>query len=217
VKGLPTRHLLGLLLVILLGWGVGLLVGRAVPIGVDISDNTAARAVQSDRDAPTAEVAAATLTLVEFTDYQCPACRKADPAMTEAVLRDGMIRVRFRDYPIFGARSVRAARVAISAARQGIYPAVHHRLMTERRPLDDAVLREAVEASGGDWPRLLRDLETHGPRIEAQLATTRRHAAAIGVAGTPSYLAGSILVVGALDVAGFERLFARARESMPFE
>ncbi|HVF93107.1 MAG TPA: DsbA family protein, partial [Sphingomonas sp.] len=199
----------------------GLLVGRAVPIGEDVGGNPAAAALLADRSVPPATAPAAgtvaTLTLVVFTDYQCPACRAADPAMTAAVARDGRVRLVLRDYPIFGARSERAARVAIASARQGIYAAVHHRLMSDRRPLDDTVLREAVESAGGNWATLVADLRRGAGAIDTQLAATQRYAAAIGVAGTPGYVAGSILVVGALDEAGFARLFARARESMPFE
>jgi protein-disulfide isomerase len=218
---MPARQLVLLLAIVVIGWGLGLLVGRAVPIGEDVGGNPAAAALLADRSVPPATAPAAgtvtTLTLVVFTDYQCPACRAADPAMTAAVARDGRVRLVLRDYPIFGARSERAARVAIASARQGIYAAVHHRLMSDRRPLDDTVLREAVESAGGNWATLVADLRRGAGAIDTQLAATQRYAAAIGVAGTPGYVAGSILVVGALDEAGFARLFARGRESMPFE
>lgn len=215
--GPSCRQLLLLLAIVVVGWAIGLLVGRAVPIGERVRATAVAHAAAIDTVAPHADVAGSTLTLVVFTDYRCPACRAADPAMTAAVARDGRVRVSYRDYPIFGAMSERAARIAIAADAQGIYPALHHRLMAERRALDDAVLGEAVAAAGGDWPQVQRDLATRAAAIDAQLAATRRDAALLGVAGTPGYLAGPILVVGALDEAGFARLFARARESMPFE
>lgn len=215
--GLSRRHLLLLLAIVVVGWAIGGLVGRATPIGERVRAADVARAVTLDAAAPRADVARATLTLVVFTDYRCPACRAADSAMTAAVARDGHVRVSYRDYPIFGAMSEHAARVAIAASAQGIYPALHHRLMAERRGLDDTVLRESVEAAGGDWMRLRRDRARDAAAIDAQLAATRRYAALLGVAGTPGYLAGPILVVGALDEAGFARLFARGRESMPFE
>ena len=57
---------------------------------------------------------------------------------------DGHIRTVYKDCPIFGVISEQAARIAIVSDRQGIYSAVHTRLMMERRPLDDQVMREAV-------------------------------------------------------------------------
>ena len=205
------RQLLLLLAVVALGWCVGLIAERARPVGSDVGDRAVVQAVLRDRGSPSVDVAAPTLTLVVFTDYLCPACRAADPAMAAAIARDGQVRIAYRDFPIFGPAAENAARVAIAAERQGIYPALHRRLMAERRPLDDAVLREAVEVAGGDWAVLQRDRLTRAAAIEARLATTRQQAAAIGITGTPSYLAGPILAVGARDEAGFATLFAAGR------
>jgi protein-disulfide isomerase len=207
---LPRRNLLWLLLVVAAGWGVGQLIQRVRPIGSDLGQSPVVLALRQEA-APATTVASADLTLVVFTDYRCPACRASAPALEEAVARDGRVGVVYREWPIFGPPSERAARVAIAAARQGVYPALHRRLMAERRPLDDAVLRDAVEASGGQWPRVEQDLRDRGTAIDAQIAATRRYAATLGIAGTPAYLAGSILVVGALDRAGFAAAFARAR------
>ncbi|WP_445192049.1 DsbA family protein [Sphingomonas sp. Tas61C01] len=208
---MARRHMLLLLLVVVLGWGVGQIVERLRPAGTDVADRAAVQRALADVASPRVEVEAPTLTLVVFTDYLCPACRAADPAMAAAIARDGHVRTIYRDYPIFGPVAENAARVAIAADRQGIYPALHRRLMAERRPLDEAVLREAVEAVGGDWARVVRDRATHAAAIEAQLMATRKLAAAIGVAGTPGYLTGPILAVGARDEDGFAKLFAQGR------
>lgn len=208
---MSRRHMLLLLLVVVLGWGVGQIVDRLRPAGIDVADRAGMQAALADVVSPRVEVEAPTLTLVVFTDYLCPACRAADPAMAAAIARDGHVRTIYRDYPIFGPVAENAARVAIAADRQGIYPALHRRLMAERRPLDEAVLRDAVEAAGGDWSRLVRDRAAHATEIEAQLATTRRLAAAVGVAGTPGYLAGPILAIGGRDEDGFAKLFAQGR------
>ncbi|MBN2974000.1 thioredoxin domain-containing protein [Roseomonas aeriglobus] len=77
----------------------------------------------------------ATLRLAVFTDYRCPACRHAFPALEEAVRRDGKIRVIYKDWPIFGPPSERAASVALSCAEQGIYPVVHRQLMADNRTI----------------------------------------------------------------------------------
>lgn len=214
MKSLSGRHLLLLLLVVLLGWGVGRMMSDAAPDGRAIADVDALRALAADPAAPSSGPADATVTLVVFTDYRCPACRRAAPALEAAVRRDAHVRLVYRDYPIFGAPSARAARVALAAAGQGVYPALHRRLMAERRTLAPAVLREAVIASGGDWARVLHDLRTNAPAIDAQLAATRRYAVALGVIGTPGYVAGTTLVVGALDERGFARLFAQARNGV---
>ncbi len=205
------RLVFALLMVVLLGWAAGRVIERAQPIGRDLRGDPVVEAVRRAPDAPRRDVAGATLTMVVFTDYLCPACRAAHPAMAAAVAGDGRVRVVWRDWPIFGPRSERAARVAIAAARQGIYPAVHDALMSGPPPVDDAVLRRAVAAAGGDWARLIADLHAHEGAITAQLIRTQADARRLGLPGTPSWLIGSRLVTGAIDAATFRAAFAEAR------
>ena len=211
---ITRRQLIQLLVVVLIGAGVGQILQRTAPIGRDVSSSMAAQAMLRDSSSPSQEVDDPTLTLVVFTDYQCPACKIAHPAMEAAVQKDGHIRVVYKDWPIFGAVSERAARIAIAANRQGIYPTVHTRLMNERRPLNDQVMREAVTMSGGNWPQIESDLKTYAIGIGSQLDRNRQDAFKFGLAGTPGYLVGPILVSGALDKAGFEQAFAHARETL---
>jgi protein-disulfide isomerase len=207
------KSLVQLLVVILIGWGVSQILQRTAPIGRDVSTNKAAQALLDDRLSPGKAVAEPTLTLVVFTDYQCPACKRANPAMERALAADGHVRVIYQDWPIFGPLSERAARVAIASAAQGIYPTIHSRLMGEGRRLDVPVLREAVERSGGNWDRLRSDLRDGGTGIDRQLARNRGNAFSLGIPGTPAYLAGPILLVGGTDEAGFRALFARGRKT----
>jgi protein-disulfide isomerase len=70
-----------------------LLLRESRPLGQDVAENPLARAIREERFSPSAGQATADLTLVVFTDYRCPACRKAHPAMLRAVARDGNLRV----------------------------------------------------------------------------------------------------------------------------
>lgn len=189
---------------------LSLLFRAAVPIGQNVADNALARAVREDRSSPTEETPSADLTLIVFTDYRCPACRGAHPAMRRAVLKDGAVRIVYKDWPIFGSASTRAAEVAIASSFQKIYPLVHEQLMTGSVDSEDA-LQAAVERAGGDWLRLKSDLRTNQTEITAQIARNRMQAFELGLPGTPGYLVGPILVRGALTEAEFTRLFRDAR------
>lgn len=213
-RRITRKEVIQLLVVVLLGWGVAQLLRMNALLGRDMAGNPRALAMLDDTVSPSRNVAAPTLTVVVFTDYQCPACRLASPALDAALTQDGHVRVVYRDWPIFGSRSERAARVAIASAFQGIYPAVHRRLMDERRQLDEPVLREVVASAGGDWGRLQRDLEANRRQIDRQLTRNGADAASIGIAGTPAYLIGPILVSGALDADGFRRAFSQARSKL---
>jgi len=209
---LSRKALLQLLILVLIGWGVSHFVQRTAPVGRDVSGNATARAILADQSSPSVAPSNPTLTLIVFGDYRCPVCKRAEPAMKRAIAADGHVRVVYKDWPIFGPLSERAARVAIASAAQGIYPALHDRLMVEDRRLDDAVLREAVMRSGGDWGRIERDLVGQAVAIDRQLARNQNNAVSLGLPGTPAYLAGPVLRVGGLDQAGFRTLFAEARK-----
>lgn len=131
--------------------------------------------------------------------------------MENAVRADGDVRIIYKDWPIFGPPSEQAARVALASAEQGIYPAVHRRLMTDSRIIGDDMLRDVVTGAGGDWACAADYLEQHGERIKARLRANGEQALSIGLAGTPGYLAGPVLAIGAIDEIDFAHLFKRGR------
>lgn len=194
------------------GWAISSVLKRTAPIGRDVANPEALAAIFDDRGSPASGPPTASLRFAAFTDYRCPACRLAFPAMEEAILIDGDVRVIYKDWPIFGPPSERAAQVALASAEQGVYPAVHKQLMTDSRIISDGVLQDIVEKAGGDWKRVSAYLISHEQQVMAQLRANGEQALALGLAGTPGYFAGSVLVAGAIDKADFLRLFAHARE-----
>lgn len=209
---IDRRALLALAGAGVLGWAGGRVLSRYRTIGRDVHTSGAVAAILDDEGAPAIGPGSASLRLAVFTDYRCPACRHAFPALDAAVAADGDVRLLFKDWPIFGARSARAAQVALASDTQGIYPVVHRGLMTASGAFDERMLRAVVTEAGGDWLRLLADLSAGRERIAARLQRHAAEARAIGLPGTPGYLAGSLLVLGAIDATDFARLFARARK-----
>ncbi|MHA6718999.1 DsbA family protein [Sphingomonas sp. RS6] len=193
------------------GYAASRLLRGTAPIGRDVSASGPAMAILGDRDVPAIGPADAGLTIVAFSDFQCPACRAAEPALRDACARDGRARLVFREWPVFGPRSEAAARVALAAIRQNRYDAVHRALMAERRPLDPPVLRAAVEGAGADWATIVADMEQHRADIERVLRNTAATAFAIGLPGTPGYMFGPLLVTGAQSLAGFRRALDEGR------
>ena len=207
---MARRQFLSLIAFLLCGVIVSYLLQNSRPLGRDAGDSASAARILQDRGSPETVRGNGELTVVMFTDYQCPACRKADPALRRAVARDGNVRIVYKDWPIFGERSERAAMIALAAHRQDIYPSVHQRLM-KSLSMDDAALRNAVEGAGGDWELLKADLLTHGQAIADQLAANRLDAFALGLRGTPGYLIGPVIVERALTEREFLRVFQKAR------
>jgi protein-disulfide isomerase len=207
---MARRQLLSLITLVLLAVITAHVLKNTRQLGRTVGASPSAVRVLEDRRSPQIVHGHGSLTVVVFTDYQCPACRKADPALRGAIARDGNVRVVYRDWPIFGERSERAAKVALAGHRQGIYYSLHYRLM--RSPsFDDAALRDAVEVAGGNWSQLQADLHSQGPAIANQLVANRQDAFALGLRGTPGYLIGPLLIEGALTESEFLRAFDQAR------
>ena len=152
------------------------------------------------------------LTLVVFTDYQCPFCRQMHPRLTALAKEDGNVRIVFKDWAIFGESSVEAARRALAAKYQGKDEAFDNALMQIQGRLSAEKIRAAADQAGVDWQRLTSDLEAHGKEIDAALARSDRQAGMLGISGTPAMFVGPYLVAGALPPDQLRQAVAIARQ-----
>jgi protein-disulfide isomerase len=196
------------------GAGAGMFLRSREPIGRDVSNNQIAQRVLSDRTSPQFGPSNADLTIAVFSDYQCPACRFAEPSLLQAIDDDRSVRLIYRDWPVFGARSEHAARVALAANYQGKYDITHHLLMVEPNQLDEDVVRDVAVRAGADWKQIERDMSVHTADINASLRQSGWDAFSLNLPGTPGYLIGPLLVVGALTFSGFKSAFEKARGLM---
>lgn len=212
MSSLTRREMLTLSGVVVAGATASVVLQRTAPLGRDISDNPAVTDILNDDDWPTFGPAGADLTIVTFTDYQCPACRYAAPRLDEAIATDGKIRLVYRDWPIFGQRSEEAAKAAIASHMQGRYLAMHNALMTSRAPLTTENIMHLADAVGVDVAKLSQDLTAHAGVIAQSLARSRSDAVRLHLPGTPGYLIGRILVIGALQTEEFASVMSDARQ-----
>ena len=155
------------------------------------------------------------VTVVVFTDYQCPICKATDMALFRAQAADPTLRVIYKDWPIRGALSDLAARTALAADRQGRYAAVHHGLMEARGSLEAARITAIATEAGTDPVQLAADLRLHAREIDAQLGRHRQQAFGLGLAGTPAYLVGPYLYEGGLDDRRLAHAIGLARRAGP--
>lgn len=169
------------------------------------------KAVVDDPVAPKRVGQAYDVTVIGFSDYNCPYCRRVEPVLNALVAADPKVRIVYRDWPIFGPASREAARAAVASQWQGKHAAFHEALLTSPARLDSAGIKAAAAKAKMDWPRLQRDLKTRGAEIDALLARTNAIARAIGFNGTPALIVGSQVVAGAVDLPTLRRLVATAR------
>jgi protein-disulfide isomerase len=150
------------------------------------------------------------VTLVEFFDYQCGYCKRVEGEIAKLLRADPEVRLVYKELPILGPASVVAAKAALAAHRQDKYAEVHAALMgTVERLTEDGIFAMAA-AAGADVARLKQDMQD--PAIVEALDRTRKLADALGVRGTPAFVAGAELYPGAGDLAALQGLIARARK-----
>lgn len=151
------------------------------------------------------------VTIISYSDYQCPFCRKIHPKLERLAQEDGKVRIVYRDWPIFGPASEEAARMAIASQWQNKHRQFNDALMRTDGKLSSEKIRAAAAAAGIDFARLERDMETREDDIDGVLRRTAMQAAQMGLQGTPAMLVGPYMIPGAVDYAGLTRAVAEAR------
>ena len=151
------------------------------------------------------------VTIISYSDYQCPFCRKIHPELERLAQEDGKVRIVYRDWPIFGPASEEAARMAIASQWQNKHRQFNDALMRTDGKLSSEKIRAAAAAAGIDFARLERDMETREDDIDGVLRRTAMQAAQMGLQGTPAMLVGPYMIPGAVDYAGLTRAVAEAR------
>ena len=180
------------------------------PLGERLGRTPMVEDILADPDAPRVGPAQAPLTIVAYSDYDCPTCRLSYFAMQSAIAGRRDIRIIHKEWPTLGPNSMKAARIALAAGDQGIYARLHDLLMRRDGRIDDETLRAAVEQAGGDWEKIRAELAANSDRIDEQIARNSTEAFALGLRGTPAYLVGPVLVRGGLNEPGFRQVLREA-------
>jgi protein-disulfide isomerase len=160
----------------------------------------------------------APLTLLEFTDYQCPYCRRfqaeAWPLIKKNYIDTGKLRFVVRDLPLqFHSSALPAAEAAHCAGEQGKFWEMHHALLSGDDPLADGGIDRRATQLGLDLERL--HTCTRANRYQSAIERNVATAEALNVNGTPAFVLGRMangglegqLVSGAQPYAEFDAAF----------
>jgi protein-disulfide isomerase len=209
-KGAPTRRAALTLI------GAGTLLAGSIGSARAVTDDDDVLtevAVLRDPAAPVMGNRDGDITIVEWSDYQCPYCRRVEPELRQIVQDDGKVRLVLKDWPILGPVSVTAARMALAAKFQDKYDAAHDAMMGVNSKLTEPRINELLAGAGVDMDRLKRDLAGRAGDIDAILKGNNDQAEAFGFRGTPSFIVGKFRVPGVLTMAEFEQVIADARKA----
>jgi len=142
------------------------------------------------------------VTFVEFFDYNCGYCKRAMSDMFDLIKEDPKLKVVLKEFPVLGPGSVEAARVAVAVRMQDKggkkYMEFHQKLLGGRGQADKARALAVAKDVGLDMARLERDMASD--EVKQSLAESLGLAEKLGLNGTPSYVIGNSVVVGAIGL-----------------
>jgi protein-disulfide isomerase len=153
------------------------------------------------------------VTFVEFFDYNCGYCKRAMTDMLDLMKSDSKLKVVLKEFPVLSQGSVEAAQVAVAVRMQDPggkkYLDFHQRLLGGRGPADKARAIAAAKEAGLDVARIEKDLAS--PEVRATIEENFKLAESMGMNGTPSYVIGKQVVIGAVGLEGLKEKIGLAR------
>jgi len=194
-------------LTFLIGLGLGYFIWGVKPAAQAEATPAARRVDVQAGNAPFLGPTNAPVTIIEFSDYQCPYCKLWDDSVYARLLANypGKVRFVYRDFPLDGhPEALPAAEAAQCAGEQNAYWKYHDALFGQKYGLgSDAYLQYASDL-GLDMQAFSNCLIAH--RYQARVKDSVLYAESIGVSSTPTFYINGIEVVGAQSYETFQAI-----------
>lgn len=167
-----------------------------------------------DEDAP--------IVLIEYSDYRCPFCgafaRDTLPELKKEYIDTGKVRFEWRDFPVFGEESMDGAMAARAAGEQDLYweyqeamyedaPERGHLKITRKK-----IMAWAEEVGVKDLEQFEQDLDDSD--LKAKVEADATEARSVGATGTPTFVIGTKLLVGAQPADAFRQALDEQLEAL---
>jgi protein-disulfide isomerase len=148
----------------------------------------------------------APVTIVEWSDYQCPFCRRAHPTVEQLLAEyKGDIRFVYRDYPLpFHQHAMPASEAAHCALDQGKFWEYHKNLFEVQGDLSVADLSKRASDVGLDSTAFSACLQSK--KFDGDIQSSMSDGSAVGVTGTPAFFINGRMLVGAQPIEQFRQV-----------
>jgi protein-disulfide isomerase len=156
--------------------------------------------------APSMGPADAPIVIVEWSDYQCPFCKRAAPTIDQVLTEyKGKVRFVYRDYPLpFHKQAMPSSLAAHCAEDQGKFWEYHNNLFNVAGDLSETDLTKRATDLGLDVKAFGACMEAK--KSEAAINAAYNDGAAVGVTGTPAFFINGRMLVGAQPVDQFRNI-----------
>ncbi len=150
----------------------------------------------------------APITIIEFSDYECPYCRKWYEETFPQIMDEyqGMVRFVYRDFPLIGmhANASPAAEAAYCAGEQGKYWPFHDKLFSGGYTLNATTYTQYATDLGLDITQFNDCVDTN--KYQSAVEDNYQFAANLGIQSTPTFFINGLAVVGAQPYAVFKQV-----------
>jgi len=148
----------------------------------------------------------AAVTIVEFSDFQCPYCRAAEPTLKQVRDKYGdRIKLVYMDFPLpMHPHSLDAANAGRCAGEQGKFWQFHDAMFADQTKLDPASLKNTATKAGLDAKKF--DACFDSKKMVPAIKADQTLGSGVGVNGTPTFFINGREVVGAESVQSFSEI-----------
>jgi protein-disulfide isomerase len=155
---------------------------------------------------PSRGPANAPITIVEFSDFECPYCSKAEEVVSEVVRVYGdKIRVVYRDLPLpMHPNAAKAAEAAHCAGEQGKYWEMHAKLFSNQRALEVPALKGYAKDLKLDQAKFDKCLDSGA--TAALVEEGKKAGNELGINGTPAFFVNGVMINGAQPFDAFKEI-----------
>lgn len=174
--------------------------------GLTGSSGNAVRDVVLASGDPSIGSSDAKVTIVEYSDFECPFCQRAELTMNQLLDEyNGRIRLVYRNYPLsFHQYSEISAEAGELAYEQGKFWEMHDKMFENRANLKEKDLKRYAEEIGLDMELFNAGLDSH--KYEAEVKRDIADGNRLGVTGTPAFFINGRSVIGAQPIENFRKV-----------
>ena len=158
-------------------------------------------------NAPLRGLSHAPVTIVEFSDYQCPYCKRAQTTLGQLAAKYGdRLAFVYKDFPLeeIHPQARPAAEAAHCAEEQGKFWSYHDALFAAAPDLAGDALRKAAQKNGLDMKVFGACVDAH--KYKERVDREAEQGQSLGVNGTPAFFINGLGLFGAVPLSEFERL-----------
>ena len=152
------------------------------------------------------------ITIVDFSDYRCPYCKKAHTEIQALIKSDGNIRIIYKEFPILGPDSVTAAKFALATLllAPNSYEDVKASLMAMRGKPNEATLTSLAKTLGLDAAAIFEKMDSDA--VNSIIENNRSLGGRLQITGTPTFILGDQLIRGYVPLEGMQQIVEEARK-----